>query len=247
MEIVIAAVLAAGIGALGPSVVRRLPEPVPHPAGEPPADEAGAEADGDDASGEQPAEPKIPYAELGSTPRTQILLALLAGGMSATAAAVLPVASMLPVWIVFCGVGSWLAWVDWRTRLLPYRLTAPLHVLTLVLVAVVALATGDWWLLWGGLIANAVVFAGFWLIWFIGTRVGSTFGYGDVRLSAIIGLALGPLGSTPTLAGVYAGFLLGAVGGIVFSWLGVVDRKGFAFGPYMVVGAVAGLAAAPLL
>ena len=39
--------------------------------------------------------------------------------------------------------------------------------------------------------------------------------------------------------------MLGAVGGLVFSRLGWVDRKGFAFGPYMVVGAIVGAAWGP--
>lgn len=223
-----AVVLAAGIGACGPAAVHRLPEPVPHPE-------------------EVEPEEKIRYADLGTTPRAAVLLALLAGLLAGVAAWMLPEPAMLPVWVVFAGVGSWLAWVDWRTRLLPYRLTAPLHVATLVLVAAGAAVAGDWSLLWWGIAANVGVFALFWIIWFVGARVGSTFGYGDVRLSGIIGLALGPLGMDATLSGTYAGFLLGAVGGIALSWAGLVDRRSFAFGPYMVVGAVVGLAVAPLL
>jgi leader peptidase (prepilin peptidase)/N-methyltransferase len=34
--------------------------------------------------------------------------------------------------------------------------------------------------------------------------------------------------------------VLGAVGGLLTSRLGWVDRRAFAFGPYMVVGAVVG-------
>ena len=41
--------------------------------------------------------------------------------------------------------------------------------------------------------------------------------------------------------GIYAAFLLGGVGGALLSRLRIVDRKGFPFGPFMFVGALAGL------
>ncbi len=223
---VVAVVVTAVLGAAGVRMVRRLPEPVPHP--------------------DEPASEKIPYAQLGSSPRTELVLAVLAAGLAGLAVTAVPT-ELLPIWVVVCGVGAWLAWVDWRTQLLPFLLTAPLHVTVLALLVLTAAVTGHWDLLWRGVVANIVVFAIFWLIWFIGARVGSTFGYGDVRLSGVLALALGPLGVQATLYGLYAGFLLGAIGGIVLSRLGVVDRRGFAFGPYMVVGAAVGLALSPLV
>lgn len=233
VRIVVAAVVAGGLGALGPAVVRRLPEPQPHPD------------DLDD-------DPKVPYAVVAASRRALPGVAVLAAALGALAAWALPGAGqpgagLLPAWVLFAGVGSWLAWVDWRTRLLPFLVTAPLHLAVLLLVVGAAAWIGDWSLLWRGLAGNVVVFTVFWLIWFLGRRVGTTFGYGDVRLSAILGLLLGPLGPTTTLAGTYAGFLLGAVLGVVLSRLGVVDRRAFAFGPYMVLGAFVGLAVAPVL
>ncbi|GAA2069918.1 hypothetical protein GCM10009821_03360 [Aeromicrobium halocynthiae] len=216
--VALAAVVAGLAGAAGPAVVRRLPEPVPHP------DEEAT---------------KVHYADMGSG-RTSVLLAVLAAALTVSIAGLLPSPSLLGVWVALAGVGSWLAWVDWRTRLLPFRLTAPLHVAVLALTALAAVVERDAGLLWAGLLANVLVFVLFWVLWFVGARVGSTFGYGDVRLAGILALALGPLGYTATAAGIYAGFLLGAVGGIALSALGIVDRKGFAFGPYMVVGAFVG-------
>jgi len=96
------------------------------------------------------------------------------------------------------------------------------------------------------LIGNLAVFAVFWLVYMVGRLFGGgAFGYGDVRLSGVVGLALGALGAAETLTGAYGGFVLGAVGGLLFSRLGWVDRKGFAFGPYMVVGAIVGAAWGP--
>jgi leader peptidase (prepilin peptidase)/N-methyltransferase len=66
-------------------------------------------------------------------------------------------------------------------------------------------------------------------------------GFGDVRLSGVLGIALGQLGWGPLIVGVYAGFLLGGVLGGVLSVLRVVDRKGYPFGPFMLVGALVGI------
>ena len=153
---------------------------------------------------------------------------------------------LAPVWVLFAGVGTWLAYVDWRTRLLPFLFVAPTYVATLALVALGAFLLDDWSVLVMGLIGNVAVFAVFWLVYQVGRFFGGgAFGYGDVRLSAVVGLALGALGAAETLTGTYGGFVLGAIGGLVFSRLGWVDRKGFAFGPYMVVGAIIGAAWGP--
>ena len=94
-----------------------------------------------------------------------------------------------------------------------------------------------------GLIGNVGVFGVFWLVYQVGRLFkGGAFGYGDVRFAGVVGVALGALGATETLTGAYAAFVLGALGGLVGSRLGWVDRKGFAFGPYMVLGAIAGAA-----
>ena len=131
-----------------------------------------------------------------------------------------------------------LAVVDWRTRLLPTRVIAPTYVALIVLVLVCWLITRDtddlvragWgWLISGGL---------FLVLWLIYPR---GMGYGDVRLSGVLGIALGYVGWGPLLLGVYGGFLLGGVGGGLLSVLKVVERKAFPFGPFMLVGALIGV------
>lgn len=224
MTIAIAALAAALLGALGPAVLRRLPEP--------------AEADAD----------KVPYAVLAE-------LRLLLPGLAAAAAAMAALVAwrvddpeLLPVWVVVAGVGSWLAVVDWHTRLLPYLVVAPLYVVTLGLVALGALLLDDREVLVHAVIANVVVFAIFWLVYWFGTRFfGGVFGYGDVRLSGVFALALGALGTSEVLVGMYGGFILGAVLGIVLGRLKIVDPGGYAFGPYMIAGAVLGAAFGPAL
>ncbi len=219
--VAVAASAAALIAAAGPLVLARLPEPVDPDAG------------------------KVTYAEMARLPHLAWWFAVPAAAMAALVAWRIEV-ELVPVWVVLAGVGTWLAYVDWRTKLLPFLLVAPTYVITLALVAVGALLLDDWSVLVQGLVANVVVFGVFWLIHQLGRLFGGgSFGYGDVRLSAVIGLALGALGAAETLTGTYGGFVLGAVGGLVMAKLGWVDRKGFAFGPYMVVAAIVGAAWGP--
>jgi leader peptidase (prepilin peptidase) / N-methyltransferase len=221
VTVALAALAAALIGAAGSFVIARLPEPP------------------------DPDDDKIAYAELARAPHLALWLAGAAGVMGGVAGWRVP-PELVPVWVLFAGVGSWLAYLDWRTRLLPFLVVAPMYVLTLVLVALGALVLDDRSVLVSALIGNVAVFVVFWLVYRVGRLLdGGAFGYGDVRLSAVVGLALGALGAAETLTGTYGGFVLGAVGGLVFSRLGWVDRQGFAFGPYMVVGAVVGAAWGP--
>lgn len=223
MTILIAAVAAALVGALGPRVLRRVPEPP------------------------QPDVDKLPYAVLSEF---RFLTAGLAAGAAAMAAIVawrIDDVELVPVWVVIAGVGVWLSFVDWHTRLLPFVLVAPLYVVTLALVGLGALLLDDLDVLVRAVIANVVVFGIFWTLYWFGQRFfGGAFGYGDVRLSGVLGLALGALGASEVFVGMYAGFVLGAVLGILLSRLKLVDPKGYAFGPYMVVGAVLGAAWGPV-
>lgn len=221
MIVATAVVTAAFLGAAGPFVLSRLPEPI------------------------DPDDDKVAYAELSRAPSLALWFAGGAAVMAGIAAWRVP-AELVPVWVLFAGVGTWLAYVDWRTRLLPFLLVAPTYLATLGLVALGAFLLDDWGVLVTGLIANILVFGVFWLIFQLGRLFGGgAFGYGDVRLSAVGGLALGALGSAETLTGTYGAFVLGVVGGLLFSRLGWVDRQGFAFGPYMVVAAVVGAAWGP--
>ena len=131
-----------------------------------------------------------------------------------------------------------LALIDWRTHLLPTKVVWPTTLATAALVGVAWLVTGDNDDLiragWGFLIAYGT----FFMLWFVYPK---GLGYGDVRLAGVLGLALGYLGWGELLVGLYAGFLLGGVGGGLLSVLKVVQRKAFPFGPFMVVGALFGV------
>lgn len=224
MTIALAVVVAALIGAAGPRVLRLIPEPT----------NAG--------------EDKIPYEVLSELRLLTVGLATAAGVMAGVVAWRIDQPELVPVWVLVAGVGAWLAFVDWHTRLLPYALVSPLYLATLLLVGLGALLLRDLDVLVDALIANVVVYVLFRLLHWVGGRFfGGALGYGDVRLSGVLALALGALGRSEVLVGIYTGFVLGAVLGVVLSRLKIVDAKGYAFGPYMVVGAIVGAAWGPVV
>jgi leader peptidase (prepilin peptidase)/N-methyltransferase len=134
-------------------------------------------------------------------------------------------------------IGVALAVIDWRTRMLPTRLIAPTYAVVVVTILVAWFAgerhladlerTALGWVVYGGM---------FFLLWFVYPR---GLGYGDVRLSGVLGLALGWLGWEELLVGIWCGVLLG---GIVGGLLALVTRRrDYPFGPFMLVGALAGV------
>jgi leader peptidase (prepilin peptidase) / N-methyltransferase len=141
-------------------------------------------------------------------------------------------------------LGVVLAVVDWRTRLLPTYLIAPSYGLLVLLTLVAALVDDD-----GHALVRAVfgwlVVGGFYLLMWLVYPKG--IGYGDVRLSGLLGIALGYLGWAEALVGGYAGLLVGSLGGVVLVRARLVDRRHVPFGPFMVLGAVLGVALGPAI
>jgi leader peptidase (prepilin peptidase)/N-methyltransferase len=219
VTVALAAFAAAVLGALGPWVMRRMPEP------------------------EETDEGKIPYAELANARGLAPALAIAAAVMAGVVAWRIDRPELVPVWVLIAGVGAWLTYIDWRTKLLPLVIVAPTYVATLLLVGLGALLLQDVHVFTRALVANVVVYVTFRVLYWLGSRFfGGAFGYGDVRLSGVLALGLGALGASEVFVGMYAGFILGAVLGVLLSLLNIIDSKGYAFGPYMVVGAVLGAA-----
>lgn len=224
------------MGQLVPTLIARVPEP------EDP-DEEALEADAPESGGAAVVEePKELYVDIarrrGLRWKASLATAVVAGAMGA-AVGWSPALSFL---LYLAPVGVALAVIDWRTRLLPTKMIAPSYLVVAALAALAAWSESDLdalvtaglgWLVAGGT---------FFLLWFIYPR---GMGYGDVRLSGVLGIALGYLGWSELLVGVYAGFILGGLGGALLSLLRLVDRKAYPFGPFMLVGAVVGVLFGP--
>ena len=215
-----AAVLAALLAWIAPRVVVALPEP------------------------EEPAEDKRTYAELGAAAGVGLRLAAVAALAAAGVGLVLGIDGVVAVWVYVCAVGTVLAYVDWHTKLLPFRLVAPSYVIVAVLVSLAALVERDVDMLVRAAAGWLLAFGAFVLMWLVYSK---GIGYGDVRLSGVLGMALGAVGWQELLVGMYAAFLFGAVGGGLLSLARKVDRKGYPFGPFMVFGAWFGVVTGPLL
>jgi leader peptidase (prepilin peptidase)/N-methyltransferase len=235
----VAALAGAAAGALVPALVRRLPEPTT-----PDEDISVADDQGDtvvppaDATTPPPVEAKEPYAAVAALPGLRWKAALASGLAGALLGARLGWSGVLLLTFPLVPLGVALAVVDWRTRLLPTRLVAPAYVVVLALLPLAALVDGEARGLWRagwGWVAFGGLFLLLWLVYPAG------MGYGDVRLSGVLGLALGYAGWGALVVGVLAAFTLGAVGGLLLSALRLVDRRSYPFGPFLLLGALAGV------
>ncbi len=222
------------VGALVPELIARIPEPVPE------ADDLTDEAGGESVAGT--VEVKERYDAIAALPGLRWKAAISTGVVSGLLGARVGWGPELGFLLYLAPVGVALALIDWRTRLLPTKVIAPSYAVVIVLAVLAAWLAGDWDALtraaWGWLVAGGTFFA----LWFIYPR---GMGYGDVRLSGVLGIALGWLGWSELLTGVYAGFVLGGVGGLLLSALRIVDRKAYPFGPFMLVGALVGVLVGP--
>jgi leader peptidase (prepilin peptidase)/N-methyltransferase len=229
-------------GLFVPALIARIPEPDPE---DPAAEESEEDVSPLDDETQVPRpveEPKELYVDIARSPGLRWRAAIAAGLTAFALGAAVGWSPALTFLMYLAPVGVALAVVDWRTRLLPTRVIAPSYAVVAVLAALSAWVEGDWGALLTAALGWLVAGGTFFLMWFIYPR---GMGYGDVRLSGVLGIALGYLGWSELLVGVYAGFILGGVGGLLLSVLRIVDRKAYPFGPFMLVGAVVGVLTGP--
>ncbi|GAB3195018.1 hypothetical protein GCM10027062_00700 [Nocardioides hungaricus] len=212
----------AAAGLLVPGLIGRIPEPAPDPADH-----------GD--------HPKPSYRSIAAAPGlgpVAVALCLVAGALVGLGVGMAwPLLYLLP--LVPVGVG--LAVVDLRTRLLPTAVVWPALVGVVLLGCLTAYLERDPDALVRAGVAAAVVFGLFYALWWIHPP---GLGYGDVRLSAVLGFALGYLGWPELLVGIYGAFLVFAVPGLVVAVLRRdrrVLKAAYPFGPFLLAGALAGV------
>lgn len=226
-EVLLAATLAAGSGATAgsaaPWVIGRLREPAVEPFGT-----------------ERPS-----LREVAATPRLAPALALVGAALGAVVGWRVGWTPVLAAVVYLTCVCLVLGYVDARTRLLPTQLIAPSYVVIGILVALAGLVQGDL-----GAVEEAalgwLVMGGFYVVmWLVAPR---SLGYGDVRLSGLLALCLGYLGWSQLVTGLYAGFLIAGVASAFLLVSRRINRRAsIPFGPYMMVGALAGVLFGPAL
>ena len=152
----------------------------------------------------------------------------------------------LPAYLVLVSALLALALIDLETFLLPNKIVYPLGVVLMLLLggAAVLDGTGDAYVraLLGGLAAF-----GFFLVVHLISPRG--MGFGDVKLSFSLGVALGWISWGTVFLGLFLGFLLGAVVGVVLIATKVRSRREHVpFGPFLAAGTVLAIVAgAPIL
>ncbi len=146
---------------------------------------------------------------------------------------------MLAAWAYLTALCVVLGYVDARTRLLPTQLIAPSYAVIGVLVGAAGLADGSLGLPERALLGWLVMGGFYFLMWQLAP---GSLGYGDVRLSGLLALCLGPLGWSQLVTGLYAGFLLGGITSGALVLARRASRKThIPFGPFMMLGAVVGV------
>jgi leader peptidase (prepilin peptidase)/N-methyltransferase len=127
-----------------------------------------------------------------------------------------------------------LAFIDIDTKRIPNVILYPLTAVVAVLLVVAAAVNDQWDDLARAGIAAAIGFGALFLIHFVRP---DGMGFGDVKLAFLCGGLLGWFGLTEMIVGLYGGFVLGAVVGVL---LIASKRASFGrtipFGPFLVLG-----------
>lgn len=227
----LAAVLCGALGLFVPRLVAAVPEPEPTPE-----DEHDPEADRLFSTSLPPAPPKQAYVDIARArflgPGSAIAAALvgaLVGGVVGLHGALLYLVPLVPICVA-------LFVIDWRIHLLPTWIIHRTYLLLGALVPVAALIDHDLSSLyragWGWLVLGGW----FWGFWFL-TR-GGGWGFGDVRLSRVLGPALGYLGWYQLVGGLFLITLVGGIGAVLSIVVRRSLRARIPYGPYMLIGAL---------
>jgi leader peptidase (prepilin peptidase) / N-methyltransferase len=221
-------------GWLGPARCRTCA--TERPATAPPAPAPA----GDPAAASAPANPPLPAGRApgvryGPGPWTAVACAAACGAVAARAGS----GPELVVWLLLVPAGLLLARVDLQVFRLPDVVTLPAMAATAALLGGAALLPGHGGSWPRAVEAGAALGALYFLLFFVNP---SGMGFGDVKLAPTLGMTLGWYGWPVVVAGTFAGFLLGAVAGLVLVAARRAHRKTpMPFGPFMLLGALAAL------
>jgi leader peptidase (prepilin peptidase)/N-methyltransferase len=170
-------------------------------------------------------------------PLVELLTAALFAGM----AAYFGPAAELPAYLYLMAVGVALALIDLDLQRLPDALTLPSYPVGLVLLGAASWAHHDGGSMLRGVIGMAVLFAFYFAVAVIAPR---GMGFGDVKLSGVVGLYLAWLGWGELAVGAFSAFAVGALVGVgLILFAGGGRKTRVPFGPFMLVGALIGILA----
>lgn len=145
----------------------------------------------------------------------------------------------LPAYLLLFGTLLAVSVIDFQHHIVPNRILAPVAVASLALLGVGSLADGVPFAFVRAVLGGSAAF-GVLLVLNLVSPQG--LGMGDVKLAFLLGLYLGWLGWSTVAVGLFLGFVLGGVGGLVLILAGVRSRRDhIAFAPFLSAGAVLGV------
>lgn len=140
----------------------------------------------------------------------------------------------LPAYLVLAAASLAGSVIDFEHMLLPNRVVFPALALAVPLLAIAAAVDGEWDR-FGRALIGAVLASGALLI--LALVKAGAMGGGDIKLALLLGLCLGWLSLGHVALGLFLGFLLGSVVGIVLLATRARQLKDhFAFGPFLAAG-----------
>lgn len=141
----------------------------------------------------------------------------------------------LPAFLYLAAIAVALSMIDLDVKRLPDVIVLPSYVVALALLGLAALLDGTWDQLLRGVLAAAALFVFYFLLVLV---YPAGMGFGDVKLSGVLGLYLGWVSWGAVVIGTFSAFLFGAVVGIGVMVAGRGGRKAkIPFGPFMFLGA----------
>ncbi len=144
-----------------------------------------------------------------------------------------------PVLPAFCILGAALValvWIDLHEFRLPREITYTAFVMSAIVIVIAALINDEPERIWMSALGAGIALAIMGLI-YMASRGG--MGDGDVRLAPLLGLHLGYLNPGIVPVGLFFGFAIGAVIGVLAMAFGKAGRKtALPFGPFLAAGAV---------
>ena len=164
------------------------------------------------------------------------LIELACGGLFAALGARFAHSWALPAYLLLGAALLAISVIDLEHYVIPNRIVYPVGFAAVPLLALGAGLDGHWWFLARALIGAAGAFAALFAIHVASPR---GMGFGDVRLSFVLGLYLGYLGALDVPVGLFLGFAYGAVVGIALMAGGKRGRRQhIPFGPFLAAGAL---------
>lgn len=149
---------------------------------------------------------------------------------------------VLPALLFLVAIGVALTLIDLDVHRLPDAIVLPSYPVAVALLALASWnpgGTADWTALVRALIGGAVMFAVYFVVLLV---YPAGTGFGDVKLSGVLGLYLGWFGWGALVLGWFGAYLFGGVFSIALVIAQRAGRKSrIPFGPWMLLGAVFGV------